>query len=244
MRRIRLLIEYDGTAYAGWQVQRADPTVQGLLQRELGVLTGTETSVSGASRTDSGVHAFNQVAVFDTSSNIPPEAFMDVLNAALPADIVIKDSAEVAPSFDPRRNSTGKRYLYKILRSDSPSALERRRAWRIYETLDLALMREGTLKLLGRKDFSSLMAAHSDAAHAVREVTSITISESGGFIEITIEGTAFLRHMVRNMVGLLVEVGRGKMKPAEVEAVIKARDRRASFTTAPAHGLYLAEVFY
>lgn len=245
MRNIRLIIEYDGTGYAGWQVQPTEPTVQGTVIAAIRELTGEEVALSGASRTDAGVHSLGQTANFRTSSTIPPEGIQRALNSILPEDIVIREAAEVPEGFDSRRGSTGKVYLYRVLNRRTPSALMRRYVWHVGVPLDRALMREAAAHFIGEKDFSSFRAADSDAAHSVREVTSVEITEKeDGLIEFEVRGTAFLRHMVRIMVGTLVAVGRGKVPPSMVPSIIEAKDRTAAPMTAPPQGLLLVRVEY
>ncbi len=245
MRNIRLLIEYEGTNYAGWQFQPSLPTIQGELVSAVKSLTGEAVEVRGASRTDAGVHAMGQVACFSTSSRIPAFNIRQGLNSYLPEDIIIKDATDVPQGFDPRKDSVGKVYRYDILNRSYPTALRRNFVWHVFKPLDLGLMREGATHLIGEKDFSSFRAADSDAPHSIREVTSVDIAERGdGLIEIEVRGTAFLRHMVRIMAGTLVAVGKGKVPPAEVASIIEAKDRGAAGMTAPPQGLFLVKVVY
>lgn len=245
MRNIRLLVEYEGTEYAGWQVQEGLPTIQGTIVAAIKGLTNEDVVLSGASRTDAGVHACGQVASFKTESLIPPYNMMQGLNAYLPDDIVIKEVVEAPLEFDPRRHSKKKTYVYKILNRSYPSALLRRHSWFVFKPLDIGLMREGARHIIGEKDFTSFRAADSDALHSIREVTSVEISEKGGgLIEVEFMGTAFLRHMVRIMVGTLVAVGKGKLKPDDVAGIIEAKDRAAAAMTAPPQGLFLIKVEY
>ncbi len=245
MRNIRLLIEYEGTDYAGWQFQPALPTVQGELAGAVKELTGEDVEVRGASRTDAGVHAFGQVASFNTASLVPAFNIRQGLNSYLPKDIIVKDASDAPAEFDPRRDSRGKVYRYDILNRSYPSALRRNFVWHVFKPLDVGLMREGAAHIIGEKDFSSFRAADSDALHSIREVTSVEIEEKGdGFIEVEVRGTAFLRHMVRIMVGTLVAVGKGKVLPDKVAAIIEAKERAAAGMTAPPQGLFLIKVEY
>lgn len=245
MRNIRLLIEYEGTDYAGWQFQSALPTVQGALASAVKELTGEDVEVRGASRTDAGVHASGQVASFNTTSLIPALNIRQGINSYLPKDIIVRDASDAPAEFDPRRNSSGKVYRYDILNRSYPSALRRNFVWHVFKPLDVGLMREGAAHIIGEKDFSSFRAADSDALHSIREVTSIEIEEKGdGFIEVEVRGTAFLRHMVRIMVGTLVAVGKGKVSPTEVASIIEAKERAAAGMTAPPQGLFLIKVEY
>lgn len=245
MRNIRLLVEYEGTRYAGWQVQESVPTIQGTLMEAARRLTGEEINLAGASRTDAGVHAFGQVASFKTLSRIPAHGIMQGLNSLLPPDIVIKDASEAPLEFDPRRHSKNKTYIYRILNRAYPSALMRNYAWFVYRPLDTGSMKEAARHFIGEKDFTSFRAADSDALHSIREVTSFKIEEKGeGLIELEVGGTAFLRHMVRIMAGTVVSVGKGKNRPDDVKRIIDARDRTAAAMTAPPQGLFLMKVEY
>lgn len=249
MRNVKLTIEYEGTNYAGWQIQTNHPSVQGAVASAVRRLKaeppGMELKINGASRTDAGVHAAGQVANFFTPSAIPPHALLHGLNAMLPFDIVVKAVEDVPPEFDSRRHSTGKVYIYRILNRQYPSALLRNFSWYIYKPLDTALMKEAAKYFIGEKDFASFCAAESDANHTKREVTSFEVyDKGGGIIEFEVRGRAFLRHMVRIMAGTLAAVGKGKIKPGEIKRIIEAKDRRAALMTAPAQGLTLVKVEY
>ncbi len=245
MRNIRLLIEYEGTHYSGWQTQAEHPTIQGKLTEAIEKLTGSPVSLAGASRTDAGVHAWGQVANFKTSSRIPLLGIRQGLNSILPEDIVVKDATEVPPDFDSRRGSTGKTYLYRVLNRRYPSSILRNFSWFVYHPIDVGLMREGAKHMIGEKDFSSFRAADSDANHSIREVTSIEVSEKPeNMIEFEVKGTAFLRHMVRIMVGTLVTLGKGKLKPDDIKTIIESKKREAAAMTAPPQGLFLVMVEY
>ncbi|MBI5238759.1 MAG: tRNA pseudouridine(38-40) synthase TruA [Deltaproteobacteria bacterium] len=252
-RNIRLIVEYEGTGYAGWQSQAGLPTIQGELAGAIKKLTrptpfgvgAPEPKLIGASRTDAGVHALGQTANFHTDCRIPLAGMLMGLNSLLPSDIVIKAVEEAGTEFDSRRDARGKTYIYKILNRGFPSALLRRWTWFVHKPLDISLMREGARRIVGKKDFSSFMAAHSDSLHSVREVTSIDVRDAGdGVIEIEVSGTAFLRHMVRIMAGTLVAAGTGRIRPAQIETIIEARDRTKAPMTAPPHGLFLMKVEY
>jgi len=245
MRNIRLIVEYDGGGYAGWQVQPHAPTVQGALVHALERLTGERVSLVGASRTDAGVHALGQTANFRTGSALALERIRAGMNALLPADIVVREAAEAEAEFDSRRDARGKRYLYTIVNRDCRPALLRDRAWFIDRPLDIALMREAAVHFVGRHDFASFMASGSDAATTVREITSVEIdAKEDGVVEISVGGTAFLRHMVRIMAGTLADAGLGRIAPGDVAGIIEAADRRRAAKTAPARGLTLVRVEY
>ncbi len=246
MRNIRILVEYEGTRYAGWQVQPDEPTVQGTIVEALRKITSEDVELIGASRTDSGVHAFGQVANFRIHrSAVPVTGIMHGLNSILPDDIVIKAAQEAPPDFNARRWARSKTYLYRILNRDFPSAIHRKFSWFLRRRLDVGLMKRGGRLFIGEKDFSSFRAAGSDAPHSVRRILSVDIEERDeGFIDIEIKGTAFLRHMVRIMVGTLVTLGMGKIGLDDLSAIIEAKDRTVAPLTAPAKGLFLKEVEY
>lgn len=246
MRNIRLTLEYEGTKYAGWQVQKTVPTVQGMVIDAVRKITDTpDVQVTGASRTDAGVHAWGQVANFHTASAIPLEGIQRGLNSLLPRDIVVKEAAEAATEFCSRRSSIGKIYVYKILNRPWPSALLRRWTWHVPKPLDIDAMRKASEHLIGEKDFSSFHAVDTDAEHSVREVTAIAIErKEEDVVEVEVRGTAFLRHMIRIMAGTLVNVGTGKLSPSEIPSILERKDRTAAPLTAPAQGLILMKVVY
>jgi len=248
MRNIRLLLEYEGTKYVGWQAQQNGPSIQSEVVEVLKRLTGEErVKLTGASRTDSGVHAAGQVANFFTSSTMSAYAMVRGLNALLPSDIAVLDVKDVPETFDARKGASSKTYIYSVLARPMPSPLQRRFAWHVPKPLDLQVMKEAAGYLPGLKDFSSFRAAHSDARHSLREVLSVRITASAnvaGLIAIEVRGRAFLRHMVRIMAGTIVAAGLGKITPADVGAIIEARDRGAAPRTAPAKGLLLKKIIY
>jgi tRNA pseudouridine38-40 synthase len=245
MARLKLIVEYDGTDYVGWQLQLNGPSVQGRLQRALTQLVGHAVEVHAAGRTDSGVHATGQVVVFDSPVALPTRAYWMGLNALLPADIAVVAAEEVEPGFDPRRWARGKRYRYRISNRRSRSPLLRRSHWEIFLPLDVEAMREALPMVQGRHDFSAFRAADCQATHPTRELRRLELVGSpGDLLSLEVEGTAFLKHMVRNLVGTLVEVGRGKHPASWVGEVLRGRDRTRAGPTAPAHGLCLEEVFY
>jgi len=245
MRNIKLILEYDGTNYAGWQIQPGGiKTIQGVLSSTLSALLSEEIKVVGASRTDAGVHATAQVAAFKSTTTMPTSGLQIAVNNLLPPDIVITGIEEVSLDFDPRRHAESKRYLYRILNRPIPSSLNRFLAWHVYHLLDIDRMARGAEKFIGSMDFASFMARDSDAKHSVREITSIDIRRTDDFVEIEVTGAAFLRHMVRIIVGTLVSVGNGKLSPDDISPIIESRDRKRAAMTAPPHGLYLQEVIY
>ena len=245
MRNIKLVIEYDGTNYHGWQVQPVVLTVQQLIEEKIEIMTRQRVPLIGSGRTDSGVHALGQVANFRTTANIPVEGFQKGLNSLLPRDIAIQSAEEVDFQFHAQRGARRKTYRYVILRRESPSALFRHYSWRLWGPLDLPAMEEATRCLLGRQDFTSFQGAEADTEDPVREVFRAEWSAGEpGFLHFTIEADGFLKHMVRNIVGTLVEVGKGRSSPERFQQILAARDRRQAGMTAPPQGLFLVEVKY
>ena len=245
MPRLKLTLEYDGTRYVGWQVQPNGESIQSQVARALGRLLGEPVAVSVAGRTDAGVHATGQVVCFDTARTLPLKAYWRGLNGFLPEDIAVVRAEEVASDFDPRRWSHGKRYHYRVSNRPTRSPLRRFTHWEVFSPLDVEALRRGAAHLVGRHDFSAFRASDCQAAHAVREVRRVDIQgASGGELSFRVEGTAFLKHMVRNLVGTLVEVGRGRRPDAWVAEVLASRDRTRAGPTAPPQGLVLEEVFY
>jgi len=245
VRNVRLLVEYDGTDFHGWQVQPQVRTVQGELQDALRTMTGESASVKGASRTDAGVHALGQVAHFMTSSRIATEQFAKGLTALTGPDVAVVASEEVSESFSARRNARGKIYRYALWNGRAPSPIRRRTSWHVRGALDLSAIRTAAGHLVGRHDFAAFRAASCDQPTTIREILGLEVSgATGDLVEVTIEGTAFLQHMVRIMVGTLVEVGLGRRPPEEVAAIRESLDRRRAGQTGPAHGLCLVKVHY
>jgi len=245
VRNIKLTIEYDGTAFHGWQIQPGLRTIQGVIKERIAQITQGEVNLIGAGRTDAGVHAFGQVANFQTESFIELIALQRGLNSLLSPDIVIKGIEEVEEGFHARFSARSKIYEYHILNRSYPSALLRAYAWFIPHQLDLASMERCGRLLIGSHDFSSFRASGDESRHSVREVIRLEIERrQGDLIVIVIEANAFLREMVRSIVGTLVDVGRGKTTLEEFEKIFQARDRRQAGMTAPAQGLFLVEVKY
>lgn len=255
MKNIKLLMEYDGANYHGWQRQKCHDTLQEIIEDRLFRITGERAALISASRTDAGVHAIGQVASFRTNSNLEPTTLQRALNATLPEDIRILNAEETAEAFHPRYNALGKSYFYIISNTNFSSAFLYRYAWRVPYTLDLDEMKKAGASLLGRHDFSAFRGAGCGAKSTVREITSVSIERissidfmtatvNGNFIKITVAADAFLRHMVRNITGTLVKVGRGKMTLNSISEAIKLKDRGKTGPTAPAHGLFLEKVSY
>lgn len=242
--RLKLTLEYDGGGFVGWQVQPNGRSVQAALESGVARLCGEEVRVTGAGRTDAGVHARGQVASLEVAKALPLKAWTAGLNALLPDDLACVRAEEAPQGFDARRWARGKRYIYSILQTSVRSPLRRGQVWEIRRPLDAAAMREAAPALLGRHDFSALRAADCPARTTVREIRRLEIVEQGPGIEVTVEATAFLKHMIRNLVGTLVEVGHGRRAPASLPALLEGRDRTRAGPTAPPHGLVLDEVFY
>ena len=241
---IKLTVEYDGTNYHGWQFQANGESIQAVLERAVSTFLGTPTRVIGSGRTDAGVHALGQVANFLAGREVDLHKLRRGLNALTPHDITIKEVEMVADSFDARRDGRSRVYEYLILNRPTPSPFFLKRAWHLHEPLDAEAMRQAIPCLLGEHDFSSFRAAGCDAAHPVRKVYRTSLEQRNELLVYTIEATAYLRHMVRNIVGTLVDVGLGLRTPQSFAELLEARDRTKAGQTAPACGLYLMEVKY
>lgn len=245
MRHIRLVVEYDGTTLCGWQRQDNGPTVQQHLEETLAKLLQHPVRVTGASRTDSGVHARGQVAMFSTERPIALHGIRRGLNSLLPDTIAIREATEVGEDFHPRHSATGKHYRYAILNSPNRSPLARDRAWHVPEPLDREAMRAGAAHLLGEHDFAAFRAAGCTAQTTLRRIDSIDLAEApDDLLVIDVRGNAFLRNMVRIVAGTLADVGIGRLTPAQVGEILASKDRTKGGRTAPAHGLTLVEVRY
>lgn len=255
MRYIRLLIEYDGTNYQGWQSQKTGKTLQDLLRDTISSITGEETRLTGASRTDAGVHAFGQVAAFGTESGLPADIFRRALNAKLPAEVRILSADETTADFHPRYDAVRKSYIYLISTSRLRSAFLHQYLWYVMADLDIEQMRSAASLLVGEHDFSAFRGSGCGARTTVRtvqalevsgmkEISFMTASLKGEFIKIRIEANAFLRHMVRNIAGTLVDVGSGKTTIAGFREILASRDRTKAGPTAPPQGLFLEHITY
>lgn len=242
--RIRMTVEYDGTDFAGWQRQPDRPTVQGTLERALQTVLRHPVHLAAAGRTDAGVHARGQVAAFSTTAEPDLDALERSLNALAGPAIAVSALAVVAHDFDPRREARGRVYEYRITNRRWPSPFSRRFAWHVREPLDLAAVASAAAHVVGEHDFSAFRAADCDADNPVRRVTQSELMLAAEHVVYRIAGTAFVRHMVRNLVGTLVEVGRGDRSPADFARVLAARDRTLAGPTAPALGLHLVRVDY
>lgn len=244
MPNIKLIIEYEGTEYGGWQSQTNAPTVQDALTEAIRRTTGEDVKLYGSGRTDSGVHALGQVANFKTGSAIPGERYASALNTLLPGDIRVQSSRVAPDSFHAQFSATGKRYRYTICNSRPGTALHRRTSWHIGQKLDTAAMRRAAEHFLGRRDFSAFQSAGGVERETVKTVTMSQITIDGPFIYYDIAADGFLYNMVRIITGTLVKVGRGRLSPEDIPGIIESRDREEAGTTAPALGLCLMEVYY
>lgn len=245
MRNFKMIVEYDGAAYCGWQRQPNGTSIQQILEEAVGRITSDKVTLIGSGRTDAGVHAINQVANFKSPTALPVEKIFRGVNSVLPPDVVVKNLEEVPIDFHAQRDVQSKVYVYRICNQNLRPVLGREYCWHIRYPLDLAKMREAADYLPGTHDFSCFCATGTDVKDRVRTLTAITI-ETGpdGLIEITVEAKGFLKYMVRNIVGTLTEVARGKRQPEEMHEIIDSRNRNIAGVTAPACGLFLKEVKY
>ncbi len=247
MKRIKLTVAYDGTNYCGWQIQPNGITIEEILNKTISKVTGQPTAIIGASRTDSGVHALGNVAVFDTESTIPGDRMCHALNQKLPDDIVIMKSEEVGLDFHPRFCETEKTYEYHIINSRMPIPTQRLTNYFVTFELDIEHMRQAAKYLVGTHDFVSFCSTRTGVEDTVRTIYSIDIIENQGIdrsISVRIRGNGFLYNMVRIIVGTLVTVGRGFYPPEKVKEMLEAKDRTEAGVTAPPQGLFLVEIKY
>jgi tRNA pseudouridine38-40 synthase len=239
----RLVVEYDGTDFHGWQVQPEARTVQGVLEASIERLFGHPVRVRAGGRTDAGVHAAGQVVCFHSPRVVVVATIARALNALTPADIAVRSADVVPDEFDPRRMARRRSYLYRIWNRRAASPFWRRFAWHVPQALDVDAMLQAAAQIEGEHDFSSFQGTGCDAAHPIRRVFRSAVLRDGDLITYEIDATAFLRHMVRNIVGTLVEIGRGA-RANDVEALLLARDRTKAGATAPPHGLCLTVITY
>ena len=241
---IKVVLEYDGSNFAGWQQQANGRTVEAELKRALRSITGKDHVVYGAGRTDAGAHAEGQVATFHTDGRISPRRLLGALNARLPEDVAVLSAEEVADDFHARYSARWRRYRYRYLDRPSRAALERGRCWHVRGPLDVAAMAKAARALAGKHDWTSYCSASEPARDRVREMRSAMVRRRGDFVELELVAEGFLRGLVRSIAGALAEVGRGERPPEWVGQVLHARDRRQAPRTAPAGGLTLMEVIY
>lgn len=242
--RIKLTIEYDGTAYAGWQRQENALAVQQVIEEALTKLTRARVVIAGASRTDAGVHALGQTAHFDTESRIPPDKYAFALNTMLPADIRIRKSEAVSEAFHARFSNKGKRYRYLIYQSPHAGALNRNTHAHVIYPLDDEKMRRELTALIGTHDFAAFAASGSVVKDTVRTIYSASLARRGDELELLVEGSGFLYNMVRIIAGTLISVGAGRLEEGAFARAIQSGNRLDLGVTAPAHGLTLMEVYY
>ena len=241
----KMIIEYDGTDYHGWQRQKEDRTIQQEIEQALSSMTTQRIILNGSGRTDAGVHAFGQVANFQSDTELSPEVFQKGLNSLLPDDIVIVDCRRVAASFHARYDAKSKIYQYRILNRNMPAAIGRQYVWYIRRKLDKAAMRAAISHLIGEHDFKSFEGTGSPRSHTTRNVMAAELIENkAGSLIFQIEADGFLRYMVRNIVGTLVDVGLGKITPTKFKDILESKDRSNASATAPPRGLFLMEVKY
>ena len=245
MPRYKLTIEYDGSPFAGWQIQANGPSVQGRLEAALAALDPSGPSARGAGRTDAGVHALGQVAHTDLSKEWDPLRLREALNAHLrPDPVSILEAEPVAPDFDARFSATARQYLYRILNRRAPPALDRAKVWHVARPLDAEAMHAAAQSILGRHDFTTFRSAHCQAASPVKTLDRLDVRRAGEEIHIEARARSFLHNQVRSMVGSLKEVGEGRWPVSRMKKALDARDRAACGMVAPPDGLYLVAVSY
>ena len=244
VRKLKLVVEYDGTDFSGWQRQDGQRTVQGTLEDTVHQLLGVRVEVRGAGRTDAGVHAAGQVASLSLQSRIPATGFLRGMNSHLPADVAIVDSVDAPATFDARFSARGKIYRYRIWNHFVRSPLHARTSWHCRRPLDLEQMRQAAALLCGEHDFRGFRASDCDRRNTVRVIRRFDLAKRGALIELDVEATAFLKNMVRILVGTLADVGRGKRELPDVLRALETGDRAAGGVTAPAAGLSLLHVIY
>lgn len=245
MRNIRLLLQYEGTRYQGWQRQKStDNTIQGKLETLLSRMCEEKIELHGSGRTDAGVHALGQVANFHTECSMSLEDMLCYINNYLPEDIAVVEITEAAPRFHSRLNAVGKHYEYRIINSGIPDVFRRRYALEVNESLDIAAMERAAEFLLGEHDFKSFTSSKKGKKSTVRRIDEIKINTEGDVLCFSFKGSGFLHHMIRIMMGTLLEVGMGKRSPDSIDEVIEARNRESAGMLVPAKGLILVEVYF
>ena len=245
LQTFRLIIEYDGSAFHGWQRQKKDRTVQETIEKALAVMTREKVTVIGSGRTDAGVHALGQVASFRIRSRLDAKIFVNGLNSLLPGDVVVRACNPMPDSFHARFDVTSKHYRYHILNRSMAPAIGRQFVWHIRKPLDTAAMSQAAKILIGTHDFKAFEGTGSPRDHTVRTVTDSTVKATGGGnLTYDIKANGFLRYMVRNIAGTLVEVGLGKRSVPDIQEILLSKDRSQAGATAPPHGLFLMDVAY
>ena len=244
MKRVRLIVAYDGTNYCGWQIQPNGETIESVLNRHLSALLGEDIVVTGASRTDSGVHSLGNVAIFDTNTRMPADKISFALNQRLPEDIVVQDSCEVEADWHPRYQKGRKTYEYRILNRTFRNPARRLDTHFYHHTLDVEAMRKAAKYLEGEHDFKSFCAVGAQVKTTTRTVYTCNVTKQDDIITIRITGNGFLYNMVRIIAGTLIKVGAGDVKPEEIPNILAARDRSKAGPTAPAKGLTMIGIEY
>jgi tRNA pseudouridine38-40 synthase len=243
-RKIKLLIQYDGSVYHGWAAQPGMPTIQGTLTDAIEKLTGRRVELLGSSRTDAGVHALGQVAMFTIDSPVPTENFTRALNNMLPDDIAVMEAVEVPDSFDPISNTKSKIYRYTIYTGSIRPVMQIRYCWHRPGKLDVEAMQAAAKILLGTHDFKSFASAADTRESSIRTIITCQVAGQGEWITFDVQADGFLYNMVRNIVGTLVEVGRGRWTTQDIEKILAAKNRTEAGPIAPASGLCLMRIFY
>lgn len=244
MRNIKLIIQYDGTAYHGWQTQKNAPTVQETLRDAISRIIGVKPQLTGSSRTDAGVHAKRFCCNFKTDFNLPCDKLPKAINTYLPKDIVCLEAEDCDADFDARFSAKGKCYSYYILNSKLPDAFLRDYSWHFPYKIDIENMKKAAEAFLGEHDFVGFAASGFTVATTVREIYSLDVEKTGDLIKITVKGNGFLYNMVRIIAGTLAFAGCGKLDPCDMADIIASRDRKRAGITAPPQGLFLQEVYY
>lgn len=244
MKKVKLVVAYDGTNYCGWQIQPNGVTIEQKLNEALTQLLGEDIKVTGASRTDAGVHSLGNVCVFETSSRMPAEKISFALNQRLPEDIVVQSSCEVDERFHPRFSKSKKTYEYRILNRKMRMPTRRLDTYFFHYELDVAAMQKAAGYLVGEHDFKSFCAANAQSETTIRTIYSCEVSKKEDIITIRVTGNGFLYNMVRIIAGTLIKVGNGDYKPEDMEEILDACDRSKAGPTAPAHGLTMIGLEY
>lgn len=244
MTTFKLTLEYDGMAYAGWQRQPDQPTIQAAVERALAQIIQRPVAAVAAGRTDAGVHALGQVVSFRSDKLLAPQEWARALNGLLPPDISVRDTEVMDEKFHARYSAREKVYEYRILNQRTRPALDRLRSWHIPKPLNILSIREAIHPLVGRHDFSSFQGSPTDNQNPTCHLLSLDVLQEGPSIRVIVRADRFLKHMVRSIVGTLVEIGHLKRDPSSMKQVLEARDRRVAGKTAPPRGLYLVKVLY
>ena len=241
---VKLVVAYEGTNYCGWQIQPNGITIEQVLNETLSSLLGEEITVTGASRTDAGVHSLGNVAVFETHTKMPAEKISFALNQRLPEDIVVQESCQVPEDFHPRFSKSRKTYEYRILNCRFHQPLERRTSYFYHYPLDVSAMQKAAAYLVGEHDFTSFASVHAQTNTYVRMIYALDVVREGDMIRIRVQGNGFLYKMVRIIAGTLIQVGAGIKKPEDMESILAGKDRELAGPTAPAHGLTMIGLEY